>query len=69
MGQDFDIARDLFGNPQLSPLARVLEQRLAKLNAEGVQLCPAENVQAICWFLAEAVIENFEVSERHEATS
>jgi hypothetical protein len=69
MGHHFDIARDLFGNPHLSPLARVLEQRLAQLNAEGAHLCPAENVQAIAWFLAEAVIESFEVSERDQATS
>ena len=63
------MARELFGDPHLSPLARVLEQRLAKLNAEGADLCSAENVKAIAWFLAEAVIESFEVSERDQATS
>ena len=55
---------DVYGSPNLLPMAEAIQRRLAKLNADGSQICPPDRVESVAWLLAEAVLEDFTVVER-----
>jgi hypothetical protein len=55
---------DVFGDPNLALLAEVLRKRLAKLNGEGLGVCPPDLEDSVAGLLAEAVLEAFHIEER-----
>lgn len=56
----------VFGDPELNRVAKVLQQKLERLNAEGLDVCAPEAVESTAWLLAEQVVEFFHVRWREE---
>lgn len=55
---------DVFGDPNLVLLGEVLRKRIAKLNGEGLGICPPELEDSLAGLLAEAVLETFRIEVR-----
>ena len=61
-----DTPERIFAEPQLDLVAKVIQRKLVRLNAEGMAVCPADAVESTAWLLAEQVVEFFEISWRAE---
>jgi hypothetical protein len=61
-----DTPERIFAEPELDLLAKVIQRRLERLNAEGPEACPADLVESTAWLLAEQVVEFFHIRWRDE---
>lgn len=61
-----DMPERIFAEPQLDLLAKVLQRKLERLNAEGLDVCPPDAVESTAWLLAEQVVEFFDITWREE---
>lgn len=61
-----DLPERIFAEPELDLLAKVLQRKLERLNAEDPKTCPTDLVESTAWLLAEQVVEFFHIRWREE---
>ncbi len=61
-----DVPERIFAHPELDLVAKVLQRKLERLNAQGLEVCAPEAVQSTAWLLAEQLVEFFHVRWRDE---